>query len=125
MIAPLDNVRVLDLTNWMAGPSAAAILADLGADVVKVEPLGGDVVRGHARQPKAGPGIPAVDASFEADNRGKRSIAVALDKPGGADLVRIPHRARRHTLAARGQRGRVLSLFGSRRSTGCACTTQR
>ena len=88
MTAPLDNVRVLDLTNWMAGPSAAAILADLGADVVKVEPLGGDVVRGHTRQPKPGPGIPAVDASFQADNRGKRSIAVALDKPGGADLVR-------------------------------------
>ena len=35
-----------------------------------------------------GPGIPDVDASFEADNRGKRSVAVAIDRPEGADLVR-------------------------------------
>ena len=88
MMSPLEGVRVLDVTNWMAGPSAGAILADMGADVVKVEPLGGDVVRGHARQPKKGAGIPEVDASFEADNRGKRSIAIALDKPEGAALVR-------------------------------------
>lgn len=87
MAAPLDDVKVLDLTNWMAGPSAAAILADLGADVIKVEPLTGDVVRGKSRLPKPGPGIPDVDAGFEADNRGKRSIAVALDKPEGAALV--------------------------------------
>lgn len=88
MTAPLDNIRVLELTNFMAGPSAAAILADLGADVVKVEPLRGDTVRGGSRQPKKGPGIVQVDASFQADNRGKQSIAVALDRAEGADVVR-------------------------------------
>ena len=87
MTSPLDDVKVLDLTNWMAGPGAAAILADLGADVIKVEPLGGDVVRGKSRLPKPGPGIPDVDPGFEADNRGKRSIAVALDRAEGAALV--------------------------------------
>ena len=86
--APLEGVRVIELTNWMAGPSAAAILADLGADVVKVEPLTGDTARGMSRLPKPGPGIPDVDPSFEADNRGKRSIAVAIDRGEGADLVR-------------------------------------
>ena len=86
--APLDGIRVLELTNWMAGPSAAAILADFGADVVKVEPLTGDAVRGMSRRPRPGPGIPDVDASFEADNRGKRSVAVAIDRREGADLVR-------------------------------------
>ena len=86
--APLDGVRVIDLTNWMAGPSAAAILADLGADVVKVEPLTGDAARSMSRLPKPGPGVPNVDPSFEADNRGKRSVAVAIDRSEGADLVR-------------------------------------
>ncbi len=87
MNQPLADVRVLELTNWMAAPSAGAILADLGADVVKVEPLGGDVVRAMARLPKPGPENPGVDASFQVDNRGKRSIAVALDRPEGAALV--------------------------------------
>ena len=88
MPAPLDGVRVIELTNWMAGPSAAAILADLGADVVKVEPLTGDAVRGMTRRPKPGPGVPDVDPSFEADNRGKRSVAISIDRSEGAGLVR-------------------------------------
>ena len=88
MTAPLDNVRVLDMTNFMAGPSAAAILADLGADVVKVEPLRGDTVRNGSRQPRKAPGVVPVDVPFQADNRGKRSIAVAVDRPEGAAVVR-------------------------------------
>ena len=85
---PLGGVRVLELANWMAGPSAGAVLADLGADVIKVEPLGGDAVRGLMRQPKAPPGRASIDYSFTADNRGKRSVAVAIDRPEGADVVR-------------------------------------
>ena len=57
------------------------MLADMGADVVKVEPLTGDVVRGMSRKAK---GAPDIDHSFHCDNRGKRSIAIALDRPDGA-----------------------------------------
>ncbi len=87
MTAPLDNVRVLELTNWMAGPSAGAILADLGAHVVKVEPLTGDAARGVQRRPKKGPGFIDVEPGFQADNRGKKSVAIAIDRPEGAALV--------------------------------------
>src|SRR5688572_4472231 len=88
MVAPMSDVRVVEVTNWMAAPSAAAILADMGADVVKVEPLTGDAVRGIIRQPKVPEGTPKIDYSFTVDNRGKRSVAVAIDRPEGADLVR-------------------------------------
>ena len=88
MAAPLDNIRVLELTNWMAGPSAGAILADLGAHVVKVEPLTGDAARGIQRRPKKGPDFIDVEPGFQADNRGKKSVAVAIDRAEGAALVR-------------------------------------
>lgn len=113
MVAPLADVRVVELTNWMAAPSAGAVLADLGADVVKVEPLRGDAVRGLMRQPKVPEGMPVVDYSFQVDNRGKRSVAIAIDRPEGADLVRrlvadaevflcnlLPHRQQRYGLDA-------------------------
>jgi crotonobetainyl-CoA:carnitine CoA-transferase CaiB-like acyl-CoA transferase len=63
-------------------------MADMGADVVKVEPLRGDAMRRATRQPVMPPGAPALDASFQLDNRGKRGVAVALNTPEGADLVR-------------------------------------
>jgi crotonobetainyl-CoA:carnitine CoA-transferase CaiB-like acyl-CoA transferase len=88
MVSPLAGVRVVEVTNWMAAPSAGAVLADMGADVVKVEPLTGDVVRGMARRPKLAEGAVDIDHSFQVDNRGKRSVAVALDRPEGAELVR-------------------------------------
>jgi len=71
----------------MAAPGATVILADLGADVVKVEPTRGDTLRRITRQP-ALPGGGTVDSGFEMDNRGKRSIAVAVNTPDGAQLVR-------------------------------------
>jgi crotonobetainyl-CoA:carnitine CoA-transferase CaiB-like acyl-CoA transferase len=83
--APLDGVGVIEISSWMAAPSAGAVLADMGADVVKVEPLTGDVVRGMTRKAK---GAPDIDHSFHMDNRGKRSIAIALDRPDGAEIVR-------------------------------------
>ncbi len=85
---PLAGTRVLELTSWMAAPSAGAILADLGADVVKLEPLRGDPMRGMSRQPKRDEGDPERDEPFHVDNRGKRSITVAIDQPDGAALVR-------------------------------------
>jgi len=85
---PLAGIRVLELTSWMAAPSAGAILADLGADVVKLEPLRGDPMRGMSRQPKREEGEPERDEPFHVDNRGKRSITVAIDQLDGAALVR-------------------------------------
>ena len=85
---PLDGIKVVELTSWMAAPSAGAILADLGADVVKIEPPRGDPLRGISRQPKVPEGEPNVDAAFNVDNRGKRSVTVAVDRPAGVDLVK-------------------------------------
>jgi crotonobetainyl-CoA:carnitine CoA-transferase CaiB-like acyl-CoA transferase len=88
MIAPLKGIRVVEVANWMAAPGAAAILADLGAEVIKVEPLGGDPMRGATRLPSRPTGAAKIDASFQMDNRGKRGIAVALNDPDGVALVR-------------------------------------
>ena len=111
MVAPLEGVRVVEATNWMAAPGAAAILADMGADVVKVEPLSGDAVRGLIRPPRVPDGSPDIDYSFTVDNRGKRSVAIAFDQPDGADVMRrlvagtdvfvtnlLPHRQVRYGL---------------------------
>ena len=88
MAAPLDDVSVITIESWMAAPSASAILADLGADVIKVEPLTGDPMRGLSRPAKVDGAFKNYDLQFDVDNRGKRSIAVALDTDAGADLVR-------------------------------------
>src|SRR3954454_22512672 len=88
MAAPLEGVRVVEVANWMAAPGAAALMADMGADVVKVEPLRGDAMRGATRQPQVPEGQTPLDAAFQMDNRGKRSSAVAINQPRGADLVR-------------------------------------
>ena len=109
--APLDDVRVVEVDSWMAAPSAGAVLADLGADVVKVEPLRGDPMRGLGRPPKVDGDLRGHDFQFDVDNRGKRSIAVALDTDAGVDVVRrlcrtadvflcnlLPHRQERFGL---------------------------
>ena len=63
MTAPLAGVRVVEVANWMAAPGAAALMADMGADVVKVEPLRGDAMRGATRQPQVPDGQDPVDAA--------------------------------------------------------------
>lgn len=88
MTGALDDIKVLELANWVAGPSAGAILADMGADVVKVEPLAGDSMRGKLRQPNLPEDAPRTDFPFHLDNRGKRSLAVDLGDPRGNELVR-------------------------------------
>ena len=91
MAAPLDDVVVLEIDNWMAAPSAAAVLADMGATVIKIEPLTGDPMRDMGRpvkNPDLSEDLKNYDFQFDVDNRGKQSIAVALDQPEGADLVR-------------------------------------
>jgi crotonobetainyl-CoA:carnitine CoA-transferase CaiB-like acyl-CoA transferase len=86
--APLEDLTVITIESWMAAPSASAILADLGANVIKVEPLGGDPMRGLGRPAKVDGALKGYDLQFDVDNRGKRSIAVALDTPAGVDVVR-------------------------------------
>ncbi len=78
---PLDGVRVVDLTTNMSGPLATMVLAEQGADVVKVEPLAGDLIR------TVGTGRGGMSAYFANLNRGKRSIALDLGSAAGRDIV--------------------------------------
>src|SRR5689334_17188965 len=87
MPGPLSHVRVLDLSRVLAGPWASQTLADLGAEVIKVErPGSGDDTRGW--------GPPWVDEKlgessyFASANRGKKSITVDLARPEGQEIVR-------------------------------------
>ncbi len=86
----LSHVRVLDLSRVLAGPWATQTLADLGAEVIKVErPGAGDETRGWGPPwLEALPGEPRTAAYFAATNRGKRSIAVDLARPEGQAIVR-------------------------------------
>ncbi len=82
MSGPLDGVKVVEIGLWLAGPACGAILADWGADVVKIEPLDGDPFRGYAHMFGGDANPP-----FELDNRGKRSIAVDLRVPDGLGIA--------------------------------------
>ena len=88
MIKPLDDITVIEIDNWMAAPSAGAILADLGARVIKVEPLTGDPMRNMTRKPKVDGAIAEHDFQFDVDNRGKESMQVDLTRPEAVDLVK-------------------------------------
>ena len=72
---PLAGLKVVDFAMFVPGPFASAILADLGAEVVKVEPLGGD------------PGRSYVPPQFRTENRNKRSIAINLKAPEARKVV--------------------------------------
>jgi formyl-CoA transferase len=87
-VKPLAGVRVLDLSRVLAGPWATQLLADLGADVIKVEkPGAGDDTR-HWGPPWLEHGEQKVAAYFLAANRGKRSVAIDFATDEGAELVR-------------------------------------
>jgi crotonobetainyl-CoA:carnitine CoA-transferase CaiB-like acyl-CoA transferase len=87
MPGPLDDITVLEIANWIAAPSATALMADMGASVIKVEPPTGDSMRSKLRQPIWPEGFTPTDVSFQLSNRGKRSIAVDLRDERGAALV--------------------------------------
>ena len=81
---PLAGVRVVEIGVWVAGPAAGGILADWGADVVKIEPPGGDPARTFGRM--LGGDLPT-NPPFELDNRSKRSIALDLAQPEARDIA--------------------------------------
>jgi len=128
-LLPLQGVRVVDVTSSLAGPSATQILATLGAEVVKVEPPGGDHARAWGPPFWGGEG-----AMFLASNAGKRSLSVDLGDPRGQEAVlRLadradvfvqslrPGAAERHGLGAEELRARnprlvycTIGAFGSR-----------
>ncbi|MGC4946766.1 CaiB/BaiF CoA transferase family protein [Streptomyces sp. DT224] len=75
---PLDGVRVIDFGQYIAAPAAAQVLVDLGADVVKVEPVTGEAARGIGRYG---------DAILRTYNRGKRALALDLKQPRGREVA--------------------------------------
>jgi crotonobetainyl-CoA:carnitine CoA-transferase CaiB-like acyl-CoA transferase len=80
---PLSGVRVLELAQIMAGPTCGMLLADMGADVIKVEKLpGGDDARGYSE-----PRVNGVSAPFLMLNRNKRGIALDLKQSAGRDVL--------------------------------------
>jgi formyl-CoA transferase len=84
LTGPLAGVRVLEVTSTWAGPMCGCVLADFGADVVKVEPPGGEVAR---QLPPVLPGTrPALSAMQATVNRNKRSLTLDLAAPRGREL---------------------------------------
>jgi crotonobetainyl-CoA:carnitine CoA-transferase CaiB-like acyl-CoA transferase len=84
MPGPLTGVKVVELGVWVAGPAAGGILADWGADVVKIEPLTGDPARVFQRM--LGSDMPT-NPVFEMDNRSKKSIALDLATDDGLAIA--------------------------------------
>ena len=88
MTPPLAGIRVLDLSRVLAGPWCTQLLADLGAEVIKIErPGAGDDTR-HWGPPWHGEAEKRVAAYFLSANRGKKSAAIDFAKPEGAALIR-------------------------------------
>ncbi|MEV4255389.1 CoA transferase, partial [Spirillospora sp. NPDC049652] len=96
-MGPLDGLRVLDLTMWRPGPYATRLLGQLGADVIKVEPPGGEPMR-------------AFRSHFDVLNQGKRSMA--LDLKSGQGLARCLELAREAEVFVEGFRPGVADRLG-------------
>ncbi len=82
-ITPLEGIRVLDLTQAMAGPMATMLLGDLGAEVIKVEPLTGDQTRKWAP-----PYLNGMSAYFLSTNRNKKSISLDMKSNDGLEVFK-------------------------------------
>src|SRR5437899_2236536 len=77
---PLDGVRVLELARFQAGPRGGMILSDLGAEVIKIEPPGGEETRTHP------PMVRGQSVYFSVYNRGKKSVCLNLRNPRGQEV---------------------------------------
>ena len=82
MMGPLSGIRIIDLSSVISGPVATVLLADQGADVIKVEPPQGDIVR------RMGYGKGDFSPAFVTANRGKRSIGINLKEAAGVELLK-------------------------------------
>lgn len=80
----LEGLKVVEMATWVAGPSCAGLMADWGADVIKVESPMGDVTRAFAPDTPESPGNPI----FSNDNRGKRSVVLDTSRPEGRAALR-------------------------------------
>ncbi len=85
MAGILEGIKVVEMGNNIAIPAAGAILADWGADVIKVEPLAGEMMRPMGRV--QGVQMGGVNMQFESLNRDKRGLAVDLKKPEGTAII--------------------------------------
>ena len=104
---PLDGIRVLDLSTFIAGPFAGAILGEFGAEVIKVEhPLGGDPGRRFGTATE----IPELSLSFANDNRNK--VSVTLDLKAPEDRARLVELARRSDALIENFRPGTLERWG-------------
>ena len=128
MIRPMKGVRVLEVAQFTFIPAAGAVLADWGADVIKVEHAErGDAQRGLSRPDghrRSGSGPSPV---MEHPNRGKRSIGLALEQPGAArvlhELVRTQRRVPDQLPARRRAAGSASTSRTSARSTPTSSTS--
>ena len=100
----LEEIRVLDVTQMLAGPFCAMLLCDMGADVIKVEPPGGDSARGMAGA------VGSDSPSFNAVNRGKRGIVVDLKTREGQGVLK--RLARTADVLIENYRPNVMRGFG-------------
>jgi len=82
---PLQGITVVELAHWMAAPAAAGVLADWGADVIKVEPPGGEPMRRIWGSAGANPDAP--NGGFTSANRGKRSLELDVRHPAGREVL--------------------------------------
>lgn len=105
---PLEGVRVVELAHVAAGPFAGMLLADLGADVVKVEPPTGDQMR--AWPPFADDGTERFSHNFASVNRNKRSVVADLKDP--ADLARVRELVAAADVVVENYRPGVLDRLG-------------
>ncbi|MET4808320.1 CoA transferase [Limibacillus sp. MBR-115] len=103
-LKPLDGVRVLDFTRVLAGPYCTALMADLGADVIKVEAAHGDDYR------HVGPFNQNESLLFQAINRGKRSISLNLKSDG--DISKVKHLLRDTDVLVENFRPGVMEKLG-------------
>src|SRR5580693_10598276 len=84
MAGPVEGIKVIELGVWVAGPAAGGILADWGADVIKIEPPSGDPGRMFGRMLGCDLGV---NPPFEMDNRSKRSIVLDLTTDDGLGIA--------------------------------------